>query len=46
MFEGTGVDPNVLWTWNPRYYASTLKAKITYEAYPMSQTEVMPSQRD
>jgi hypothetical protein len=40
MFEGTGRYPNVTWTWNPRYYASTLKTKITYEAYPNSQAEV------
>ena len=40
MFEGTGAYPDVLWTWNPRYYASTLKTKITYEAYPSSQDEV------
>jgi len=40
MFEGTGRYPDVLWTWNPRYYPSTLKAKITYEAYPQSQDEV------
>lgn len=40
MFEGTGRYPDVLWTWNPRYYASKLKTKITYEAYPQSQDEV------
>jgi hypothetical protein len=40
MFEGTGRYPDVIWTWNPRYYASTLKTKITYEAYPDSQNEV------
>jgi hypothetical protein len=40
MFEGAGRYPNVLWTWNPRYYASTLKTKIVYEAYPNSQAEV------
>jgi hypothetical protein len=40
MFEGTGRYPEVLWTWNPRYYASTLKTKIVYEAYPGSQDEV------
>ncbi len=40
MFEGTGAYPNVVWTWNPRYYASTLKTKIIYEAYPGSQDEV------
>ena len=40
MFEGSGRYPDVLWTWNPRYHASTLKAKITYEAYPQSQDAV------
>jgi hypothetical protein len=40
MFEGTGEYPNVVWTWNPRYSASTLKTKITYQAYPNSQAEV------
>lgn len=40
MFEGTGRYPNVVWTWNPRYQASTLKTKIVYEAYPKSQDEV------
>jgi hypothetical protein len=40
MFEGTGRYPDVVWTWNPRYYASTLKTKITYQAYPNSQDEV------
>ena len=40
MFEGTGRYPDVAWTWNPRYYASSLKTKITYEAYPNSQAEV------
>ena len=34
MYEGTGRYPDVVWTWNPRYYASTLKTKIVYEAYP------------
>jgi hypothetical protein len=40
MFEGTGRYPDVFWTWNPRYYASTLRAKVTYEAYPQNQDEV------
>jgi hypothetical protein len=31
---------NLLWTWNPRYYASQIKTKIIYEAYPQSQDEV------
>jgi len=32
--------PNLMWTWNPRYYASQIKTKIVYEAYPQSQDEV------
>jgi hypothetical protein len=40
MFEVTGRYPDVLWTWNPRYYPSMLKTKILYEAYPESQAEV------
>jgi hypothetical protein len=32
--------PNLLWTWNPRYYAGKIKTKIIYEAYPQSQDEV------
>jgi hypothetical protein len=40
MFEGTGANPNVLWTWHPRYYTGLIKTKIVYEAYPQSQTEV------
>jgi len=28
------------WTWNPRYYPTKIKTKITYEAYPQSQDEV------
>jgi hypothetical protein len=32
--------PNLLWTWNPRYYASKIKTKVIYEAYPQSQDEV------
>jgi hypothetical protein len=40
MFEGTGRYPDVLWTWSPRHYASMLKTKIVYEAYPNSQAEV------
>ena len=40
MFEDTGSYPDILWTWNPRYYASILKTKIVYEAYPRSQDEV------
>ncbi len=40
LFEETGTYPEVLWTWNPRYHASTLKTRIVYEAYPNSQDEV------
>ena len=40
MFEGMGTNPNVLWTWHPRYYAGSIKTKIVYEAYPKSQAEV------
>ena len=40
-FEGIGTyPPNLLWTWNPRYYASAIKTKIIYETYPQSQDEV------
>ena len=40
MFQETGKYPEVMWTWNPRYYANALRTKITYEAYPQSQDEV------
>jgi hypothetical protein len=40
MYEGTGLDPDVAWTWNPRYLKSTFKANIYYEAYPQSQEEI------
>lgn len=39
-FEAAGGYPYVFWTWNPRYYASAIKAKVLYEAYPQSQDEV------
>ena len=40
-FGGLGeYPPNVMWTWNPRYYASQINTKIDYEAYPQSQDEV------
>jgi hypothetical protein len=39
-FEGTGRFPDVFWTWNPRYYASAIKTKVVYEAYPKNQDEV------
>jgi hypothetical protein len=40
LVNGTGAYPNVMWTWNPRYYASSIKTNIAYEAYPQSQSEV------
>jgi hypothetical protein len=40
MFQETGKYPEVMWTWNPRYYAGMLKTRIIYEAYPESQAEV------
>jgi len=39
LYRGTGRYPDVLWTWNPRYYG-VLKTQIVYEAYPESQSEV------
>jgi len=30
----------MFWTWNPRHYASALRTKIIYEAYPQSQDEI------
>jgi hypothetical protein len=40
-FDETGNYPReMFWTWNPRYYASTLRTKVIYEAYPQSQDEV------
>jgi hypothetical protein len=41
IFEGTGRYPiDLLWTWNPRYYAVAIRTKVTYEKYPESQDEV------
>jgi hypothetical protein len=40
LLEDTGLNPDVLWTWNPRYYADALIVTIIYEAYPKSQAEV------
>jgi hypothetical protein len=40
MMDATGVYPDVGWTWNPRYYKSVLKTKISYEVYPENQDEV------
>jgi hypothetical protein len=40
-FDSTGKYPtDVYWTWNPRFYASTIRTKIFYESYPLSQDEV------
>ena len=39
-FDGTGRYPRDFWTWNPRYYASTIKTRVVYEAYPQTQDEV------
>ncbi len=36
-FDATGKYPDdVYWTWNPRYYASSMRTKVLYEAYPQS----------
>jgi len=40
MYEGTGMFPDVVWTWNPRYQESTVRTRIYYEAYPENQDEV------
>lgn len=40
MYGGTGVYPDVAWTWNPRYLKRTFRTQIHYEAYPESQEEV------
>jgi hypothetical protein len=40
MIDATGSYPDVAWMWNPRFYKSVLKTKVSYEAYPESQTEV------
>jgi hypothetical protein len=40
-FDETGKYPlEMFWTWNPRHYASVLRTKVHYEAYPQSQDEV------
>lgn len=40
-FDETGRYPReMFWTWNPRHYASVLRTKVIYEAYPQSQEEV------
>jgi hypothetical protein len=40
LFRSTGEYPAVLWTWNPRAYASAIKTRIVYQHYPDSQEEV------
>jgi hypothetical protein len=40
-FDQTGKYPaDVYWTWNPRFYATSIKTRVYYEAYPHSQDEV------
>src|SRR5262252_63180 len=39
-YDGSLFNRDVFWMWNPRYYRLYLKAKITYESYPESQSEV------
>ena len=40
LYAETGVDREIAWTLNPRYYSRLFKTKIFYEAYPESQEEV------
>ena len=40
LYAETGVDREIAWTLNPRYYSRLFKTKISYEAYPESQDEV------
>jgi hypothetical protein len=40
LYRETGVDRDIGWTINPRYYPRLFKTKIVYEAYPESQDEV------
>ncbi|WP_315777587.1 MULTISPECIES: hypothetical protein [unclassified Bradyrhizobium] len=40
LYAETGVDHDILWTLNPRYYPRLFKANIVFEAYPQSQEEV------
>ncbi len=40
LYRSTGQYPAVLWTWNPRYYATAIKAKVVYQHYPDSQEQV------
>jgi len=40
-FDETGRYPvHFFWTWNPRYYASSIRTQVIYEAYPESQEQV------
>lgn len=40
-FDETGRYPvEMFWTWNPRHYVSLLRTKVSYEAYPQSQSDV------
>jgi hypothetical protein len=39
-YDGAVNYRDLFWTWNPRYYKNYFKAKITYESYPASQSEV------
>ena len=40
IYEESGVFHDIAWTINPRFYPKLFKAKIVYEAYPESQSEV------
>jgi hypothetical protein len=40
LYQQTGVDRDILWTLNPRYYPRLFKASIVFEDYPQSQEEV------
>jgi hypothetical protein len=41
LLDGSATCPlDLMWTWHPRYYAATFKAKVFYEKYPESQHEV------
>jgi len=40
IYAETGVDSDILWTLNPRYYPRLFKARIVFEDYPQSQEEV------
>ncbi|GLH79333.1 hypothetical protein SSBR45G_42420 [Bradyrhizobium sp. SSBR45G] len=40
LYGQTGVDSDILWTLNPRYFPRLYKASIAFEDYPQSQEEV------